>query len=267
MKAPHRIWGFANAMVLSRSLDFLIVPGTGVLDDFSSEPFGWAFAILRWSLAARLGGAKLLMVSIGAGPIKHPLSRCFMKWASLMARFRSYRDAISYEFMKTLGVQQPGDSVSADLAFSLPKAAETVLPRNDPEQHIERIGIGIMAYRGWKRHDGNGIAIYRNYLQKMSAVVGSQLQQGRTVRLLTGDNIDREAIADLIALLSATECGQQLLIYEPVTSLHDLMKQIAQTDIVLASRYHNVICALHMGRPTISLSYAQRTTCSCRITA
>lgn len=258
LKAPHRIWGFANAMVLSRSLDFLIVPGTGVLDDFSSEPFGWAFAILRWSLAARLGGAKLLMVSIGAGPIKHPLSRCFMKWASLMARFRSYRDAISYEFMKTLGVQQTGDSVSADLAFSLPKAAEIVLPGNDPEQHIERIGIGIMAYRGWKRHNGNGIAIYRNYLQKMSAVVRSQLQQGRTVRLLTGDNIDREAIADLIALLSPTECGQQLLIYEPVTSLHDLMKQIAQTDIVLASRYHNVICALHMGRPTISLSYAQK---------
>lgn len=257
MQAPRRIRNFANSMALSRKLDFLIVPGTGFLDDFSADPFGWPFAILRWSLAARLSGAELLMVSVGAGPINHPLSRWFMRQAALMATFRSYRDTISHEFMKTLGVQQNGDSVSADLAFSLPKAAETPLPHNDPRQHIERIGIGIMAYRGWKRRDGNGGVIYRNYLKKMSAVVRSQLRQGRTVRLLTGDNIDREAIEDLMALLSPAERNQQL-IYEPVASLHDLMKQIAQTDIVLASRYHNVICALHMGRPTISLSYARK---------
>ncbi|NKW10964.1 hypothetical protein HGG76_23680 [Ochrobactrum tritici] len=36
---------------------------------------------------------------------------------------------------------------------------------------------------------------------KMSIVIQSQLQQGRTVRLLTGDNIDRAAIDDLMALL------------------------------------------------------------------
>ncbi|KAB2674935.1 dTDP-4-dehydrorhamnose 3,5-epimerase [Brucella tritici] len=257
MQAPRRIWNFANSMALGRKLDFLIVPGTGFLDDFSADPFGWPFAILRWSLAARLSGAELLMVSIGAGPINHPLSRWFMRQSALMATFRSYRDTISHEFMKTLGVQQAGDSVSADLAFSLPKATETILPHNDPQQHIERIGIGIMAYRGWKRRDGNGNSIYSNYLKKMSIVIQSQLQQGRTVRLLTGDNIDHAAIDDLMALLPPADHNQQL-IYEPIASLHDLMKQIAQTDIVLASRYHNVICALHMGRPTISLSYARK---------
>ncbi|NKW10965.1 hypothetical protein HGG76_23685 [Ochrobactrum tritici] len=107
MQAPRRIWNFANSMALGRKLDFLIVPGTGFLDDFSADPFGWPFAILRWSLAARLSGAELLMVSIGAGPINHPLSRWFMRQSALMATFRSYRDTISHEFMKTLGFSRP----------------------------------------------------------------------------------------------------------------------------------------------------------------
>ncbi len=45
------------------------------------------------------------------------------------------------------------------------------------------------------------------------------------------------------------------LITEPTNSLHDIMCQIADTDIVVATRFHNVICALKLGRPTISISY------------
>ncbi len=257
LQVPRRIRGFLNSLALSRKLDMLIVPGTGFLDDFSADPLGWPFAILRWSLAARLNGVELLLVSIGAGPINHPLSRWLMKRAAFTASFRTYRDKASYEFMKTLGVYQAQDNVSADLAFSLPKPSKNLLEQNDPQQQINRIGIGIMAYRGWKRHDAKGAIIYENYLTKMASIIRSQIAQGHSVRLLTGDNIDRSAINDLMSLLYATEQSPQL-IYEPVNSLHDLMKQIAHTDIVVASRYHNVICALHMGRPTISLSYAQK---------
>ena len=48
------------------------------------------------------------------------------------------------------------------------------------------------------------------------------------------------------------------MIFEPSASLHDLMQQIARTDIVVASRYHNIVCALAMGRPAISLAYASK---------
>lgn len=46
--------------------------------------------------------------------------------------------------------------------------------------------------------------------------------------------------------------------FEPIASLHELMQQIARTDVVIASRYHNVVCALAMKRPTISLAYASK---------
>jgi polysaccharide pyruvyl transferase WcaK-like protein len=48
------------------------------------------------------------------------------------------------------------------------------------------------------------------------------------------------------------------LVAEPILSLHDVMRQIALTDIVVATRFHNVVCALKLGRPTISIGYADK---------
>jgi polysaccharide pyruvyl transferase WcaK-like protein len=36
------------------------------------------------------------------------------------------------------------------------------------------------------------------------------------------------------------------------------MRQIADTDIVIASRFYNLICALKLNRPVVSLGYGQR---------
>jgi polysaccharide pyruvyl transferase WcaK-like protein len=36
------------------------------------------------------------------------------------------------------------------------------------------------------------------------------------------------------------------------------MKEIEQTDLVIVSRYHNAVCSLKLGRPIISLGYAQK---------
>jgi polysaccharide pyruvyl transferase WcaK-like protein len=43
-----------------------------------------------------------------------------------------------------------------------------------------------------------------------------------------------------------------------IESIGDLSTEIAQTDVVVATRYHNVVCALMLGRPVISLGYAQK---------
>ena len=43
-----------------------------------------------------------------------------------------------------------------------------------------------------------------------------------------------------------------------MSSIHDAMAAIGETDIVIASRYHVQIAALKMGRPLISLSYGPK---------
>ena len=46
--------------------------------------------------------------------------------------------------------------------------------------------------------------------------------------------------------------------FAPARTLHDVMQQMADTDIVVATRYHNVVCALRMSKPTISIGYAEK---------
>jgi polysaccharide pyruvyl transferase WcaK-like protein len=41
-------------------------------------------------------------------------------------------------------------------------------------------------------------------------------------------------------------------------SLNDLMNQIAGVDAVVATRFHNVLCSLKVGKPTISVGYAKK---------
>jgi len=251
LQLPRRMSGFLAAISLAHGIDVIVVPGTGILDDFNEDPFGWPFAILRWSVAARLGGARFAFVSIGAGPVTHPLSRFFMGKASKIAAYRSYRDQVSYDFMRSLNVSVTKDLVSADIAFSLPTPEEEL--RNSADQ---RVGLGIMTYKGWKKRALDGEAIYDHYLNKMTELISELLIDGRQVRLLTGDKGDLEAIHDLRQRIPRTHAHN--VIFEPVTSLDVLMQQIARTDIVVASRYHNIVCALAMGRPAISIGYARK---------
>ncbi|MEN5278847.1 polysaccharide pyruvyl transferase family protein [Brucella sp. TWI432] len=251
LQLPRRLSGFFAAISLASGMDLIIVPGTGILDDFNENPFGWPFAVLRWSVAAKLAGTRFAFVSIGAGPVTHSLSRWFLRRASKMATYRSYRDQVSYDFMKSLGVSTGKDRISADIAFSLPTPEDEL--RNYADQ---RVGLGVMTYKGWKKHARHGEAIYDHYLNKMTQLISELLLDGRQVRLLTGDKGDLQAVHDLLQRLPPATA--QKVIFEPVASLHDLMQQIAKTDIVVASRYHNIVCALAMGRPAISIGYARK---------
>ncbi|MEJ5022223.1 polysaccharide pyruvyl transferase family protein [Ochrobactrum vermis] len=248
---PRRIVGFCCALLLASQLDLIVVPGTGILDDFNENPFGWPFAMLRWSLAAKLASTRLIFVSIGAGPVAHPLSRVFIRWASMLAAFRSYRDQVSHDFMKRLGVNNAGDFVSADIAFALPTVPDEHRTGSD-----QCVGIGVMIYRGWKKNENDGDAIYAEYLAKMTTLVKKLVTGGRQVRLLIGGKGDIEAAGDILERLTPAEAEN--VVFEPIASLHELMQQIAKTDIVIASRYHNIVCALAMKRPTISLAYASK---------
>lgn len=248
---PRRLTGFFGAITLAHGIDLFIVPGTGILDDYNEEPFGWPFAVLRWSLAAKLAGSRFAFISIGAGPVTHPLSRMFIRKASTMATYRSYRDQNSYDFMRSLNINVTKDAVTADIAFSLPVAQD-----EEHRSFHQRIGLGIMTYRGWEKQSTDGASIYNTYLDKMAQLIDRLVSGGREVRLLTGDQGDTQAVRDLQNRIRISHLRQ--VVFEPASSLQDVMQQIAKTDIVIASRYHNVVCALLMERPVISIGYARK---------
>jgi polysaccharide pyruvyl transferase WcaK-like protein len=239
-----------------RKFDVVIVPGTGILDDFGERPYGMPWDILRWCLGARLSGAKIALVSIGAGPIRHPLSCRLMKSAARLAHYRSYRDTMSKEFMAGIGLPTCGDPVYPDIAFSLPT------PQLAEQRDCGRlnVGIGVMSYYGWYGFADGATEIYSRYIEKLGKFVVYLLDRGHGIRLLTGETTDAQAIDDLMRRVKSErpQASQQHLLAEPAGSLHDLMRQMSTTDIIVATRFHNIVCALKLAKPSISLSYSKK---------
>jgi polysaccharide pyruvyl transferase WcaK-like protein len=241
-----------------RQFDLLITPGTGLLDDFSDTPSGMPASLFCWCLAARACGTKIAFVSVGAGPITKGLGRWLAKWAARMAHFRSYRDTISKEFMHSIGLDTRRDGIYPDIAFSLPS------PHSSTASPLERmpaiVGLGVMAYYGWRGDRLKGADIYKNYRAGLVRFVMWLLDHGYRVRLLVGEEGDRHAIDDLLSVLASERptYPRQNVIFDPAHSLRDLMRQIAGTQFVVATRYHNIVCALKLSRPCISIGYAAK---------
>jgi polysaccharide pyruvyl transferase WcaK-like protein len=258
-KAAGRATLWLHAVRHLRRLKVLIVPGMGVLDDFAVSPLGWPHDILSWCLLGRLMGVKVIFASIGAGPIRHPLSRWFMKSAARAAHYRSYRDALSKAFMESIGFDAGDDPIYPDIAFRLPAPASTCqqAPRSGRPLTI---GVGVMTYHGWHNNRTRGADIYAAYLEKMTEFLVWLLDRGHGVRLLMGDEVDRRAVDDLFRTVRSRrpDRAEGSMAFAPAHTLHDVMQQMADTDLVVATRYHNVVCALRMGKPTISIGYAEK---------
>jgi polysaccharide pyruvyl transferase WcaK-like protein len=252
---PRRVWALYAVLTHLHRVDVMIIPGTGILDDFQETAFGWPFILYWWCLAARIRRAEIAFVSIGAGPIKGGLSRWFLKSAAEMAKYRSYRDDYSLQYMKGLGVDVSADYRYPDIAFSLPAPSADSMEANRSNLSV---GVGIMHYRGWERNHPNGQQIYETYVGKISAFISWLVQKGYRVRLFTGDVADKQASDDIMDRLATIvpEDDMSRIDLGSGNSLHEVMDEIAKVDVTVVSRYHNLVCALKLGRPTISLGYA-----------
>ncbi|MEU6577490.1 polysaccharide pyruvyl transferase family protein [Streptomyces sp. NPDC046805] len=232
-----------------RRHDVVIVPGAGVLE--STLPLrAWGFPYSMFLLCAtgRLFGTRVALVGVGADAIGHRPTRALVRWSARLAAYRSYRDSVSRDAIRAMGVDTARDEVYADLVFSLPT------PRaGTPEGPLGPVCVGLMAYYGSNDDRARAEEINRRYLDGMTRFVRALVEAGRPVRLLVGDELDMAAVD---AILDAVD--SPLVTASEASSLADLMKEMAAADAVVAARYHNLICALKVGTPTLALSYAAK---------
>ncbi|KJF72827.1 polysaccharide pyruvyl transferase family protein [Agrobacterium arsenijevicii] len=256
-RLPRRLMLFVSSLFHFDKVDLMIIPGTGILDDFQEKWFGWPFVVFCWCLVARLRNTQIAFVSIGAGPMKSLLSRWFLRSAAQMASYRSYRDDFSLNYMKAIGVDVSRDHRYPDIAFDLPVPA----PRRERSADgVMRIGVGVMDYRGWRHNDPEAAKIYKAYIHKLSRLVSWMIGEGHRITLVMGDVTDRVACADLMFLLTDMLSENELSQIEisSAATLHDIMQQMAAIDLAVVSRYHGVVCSLKLGNPTISIGYARK---------
>lgn len=258
LKVPGGLIDLIKKIIHARNLDLIIVPGTGILDDFGIGPSGVTYGLFSWCAAAKLCGTKIVFVSVGAGPIDHPVSRFFLKFAAGTAQYRSYRDKFSKDFMTGIGFDTTNDPIYPDVAFALPGPAPEEPARRSDERLT--IGVGVMPYNGWRPDVSSDDKIYKTYLAKITAFTLWLLEQGYRVRVLIGELSDEVAVKELLDAVNTEKprLANGQIFFEPAFSLHDIMQQIAKTDIVVTTRFHNVVCAIKVGKPTLSISYSKK---------
>lgn len=270
---PRRFALLYTALVQFSGIDLLIIPGTGILDDFQERAFGWPLVLFCWCLAARVRNTPIAFVSIGAGPINGRLSRWLLVSAARMATYRSYRDDTSLHFMKSVGVDTIKDYRYPDIAFSLPSPPSSPNESGQPPARQPcagrgatgsykplTIGVGIMKYRGWQSDDPRADKIYADYIAKMSHVLTRLLADGHRICLFMGDVTDELARDDILTALAGaiSTADRARLEVHSVASLHDVMAIVGRVNVTIVSRYHNLVCSLKLARPSISLGYAQK---------
>ena len=240
------------------SLDMLLIAGTGIADDFGQGPLDAPHHMARWCEVVRGMGGYVCFASIGAGPASHPLSRRWFGDALRAANYRSYREYSSQKFAIEIGVDAAADPVLPDLVFSLPVDPERA---SRPVQWPPRsIGLGVMGYSGWNVEGAAAEANYSRYLTRIEWLARQLLDAGYRLHLLIGNRGgDRRPVADLRAALAdhpAAAAGA--LVASDIHTHEDVMAEIAATDLVVATRFHNVLKALRLGRPVISIGYASK---------
>jgi polysaccharide pyruvyl transferase WcaK-like protein len=237
-----------------RRHDAVIIPGMGVLETtLPLRALGAPFALFLVCASGRLFGTKVALVSVGANVTKQRLMRGLYRAAPRLAFYSSYRDADSQEALRRRGTT-PGE-VYPDLAFAIPVAADSP---GDPDL----VGVGVMDFHGSNDERQQADEIYESYVQKMKAFILWLVDGGKTVLLFVGDTkgcddvvVDRlldELRADRPALPASRASAAR------ASSFEDLVDALRPTGTVVATRYHNVISAIRLCKPTISVGYAAK---------
>ena len=234
--------------------DVVMVPGMGVLETaLPLRPWHTPYSMFLVSASGKLFGTRVALVSVGATNIRQPLARRLVTAATRLAYYRSFRDDFSRDAMRQMGLDTSRDPVYPDLAFALP------IPRDVPAVP-GMVGVGVMDYNGSNDDRHQADQLHASYVESMKAFVLWLVDNGRSVRLFTTDVHDEPIMHEVIADVHARrpELGPSQIVTDPLSSINDLMRQIASVDTVVASRFHNVLCSLKLAKPTLSVGYSAK---------
>ena len=238
-----------------KGTDMLIVPGTGIVTDaFCLSSWG-PYNQFKWVLMAKLRRCRVLYICIGAGPIDGAAGRALVKAAFSLADYRSYRDDTSRDWLTRIGFSTGRDPVYPDLVFGMPKG---LLPNGNGRASGTRrvVGLGLMMYTGKYSASDPRPETYSTYLQSFAEFARWLLEHDYDIRLLLGDG-DRWVIDEFRSVLEARlgSYDEGRVIEQPIDSVRDVLTQIAATDVVVATRFHNLVMAMLLGKPVIAISF------------
>lgn len=241
-----------------RRHDAVIVPGSGMLEtSMPLRPWETPYEMFLLCVAGRLLQTKVALVSVGANVISQRVTGWLSTSAARFAFYRSYRDTLSRNAMRQRGLSTARDRVYPDLVFGTP------VP-DYPPGDLHTVGVGVLDYYGTNDDRRRAAELHASYMEKMKFFIRWLTDSGYAVRLFVGDtnggddSVVQEVLTDIRA--HRPDLDPARVSAESVSSFSELMRQMASVGIVVASRYHNVMCAIKLSKPTISIGYSPKNT-------
>ncbi len=251
-----------HAFQYMKSIDVLIVTGSNQLLDNFGGPWGFPYTLLKWALLTRLVRARLLFVSVGAGPIAGTLSCRFLRWALHFADYVSLRDYSSQQLLREQVGFKGKTHVAPDLAHSLltEQVKPTCLPESRRLTGLPVVGINPMPLfdpRYWCEPVDSK---YKQYIGKVADFSQKLLANEYPLFFFPTQEKDQGVIVDILdilqkrGVLSAPREDYVLT----SDSVDDLLANIAACDITVPTRFHGTVLSLLLEKPTLGICYYQK---------
>jgi polysaccharide pyruvyl transferase WcaK-like protein len=237
-----------------RGHDVVIIPGMGILDPtLPLSPWSTPYAVYLLAAWGRLFGAKVALVAVGADKASAKTTQSLYNRTARLAAYVSFRDGSSRETLQGEGVDVSAFSVHPDLVWTIP------VTREQPEDP-KLVAVGVMAYYGGQADRGRTAEVYASYTESVAEFTRWLLDSGHDVRLFYGDEGDKPALEKILAEVRSSRPGLapgRLTPYYPTTH-EEVTGLLGPVAVVVATRLHNLMFALKLGKPTIALSYARK---------
>jgi polysaccharide pyruvyl transferase WcaK-like protein len=234
--------------------DAVIVPGMGVLETtVPIRPWKTPYWLFLLCVSGRFSRTRVALTSVGANVTRHRATRWLTASAVRAAYYRSFRDRLSRDAMRQMGVDTSADTVSPDVAFALPPPAVVCCVPGS-------VGVGLMDYSGNNDETAIQDQLRANYLEQVTRFTRWLVDTGHPVRLLSSDTVDWPVIQRVAADIREQRPGLDpgLLTAESAETVSEVMRQIASVETVVATRYHNVLYALLQAKPVVALAYGAK---------
>jgi polysaccharide pyruvyl transferase WcaK-like protein len=235
-------------------VDLVIVAGSNQLLDQMGGAFGFPYTLLKWAVLARLRGARVVLISVGAGPLEGSLARRFCLWTLKLADYVSVRDAGSARLVREIGWRGEAP-VLPDLAFGLDVGP--MRERRDTSSGGLTIAVNLMPVHDARYWPEAKTDIGSRYVATMAAFVDRLLELGHRVELFGTQPADEWVAEDLVALLAPASRTKAVSIAQ-VRSLDDLGQIYRRADVVVATRFHGILLALRYARPVLGVCYYRK---------
>lgn len=220
--------------------DMLISGGGSLLQDKTSSRSIWYYLLIM--KLAKHYKKKVFVYSNGVGPINKKFNRNFTRRVLNKVDYITLRDIDSYNFIKSIGVNNQNVKVLSDPVFNLKEASdESIREKFDINKDTVLVSV-----RSWMNDEKliDELVKFLNYL----------IDQGKNIVFMPMQMPRDTTISEKIAanLKSSKIIDEKY----PVEILMNLMKN---ADFIVAMRLHAMIYAIHQNLPFIGLSYDPKT--------